>query len=73
MCPKEDCIDYKFEVPEEEQERGEDAAKVVVALDGGGGVEGEGAKELHPHDGVDEEEHAHQQAHVGKSLQVEPS
>ena len=57
-------------MPEEEQEGGEDAAKVVVALDGGGGVEGEGAEELHSHDGVDEEQHAHQQAHVGKSLQV---
>ena len=41
-----------------------------MALDGGGGVEGEGAEELHSHDGVDEEQHAHQQAHVGKSLQV---
>ena len=28
------------------------------------------AKELHPDDGVDEEEHPHQHAHVGKSLQI---
>ena len=42
-----------------------------MPLDGRRGVEGEGAEELHAHDGVDEEEHAHQQAHVGKSLQFE--
>ena len=63
-------VKRQFDVPEEEQERGEDAAEVVVPLDGRRGIEGEGAEQLHAHDGVDEEEHAHQQAHVGKSLQV---
>ena len=42
-----------------------------MPLDGRRGIEGEGAEQLHAHDGVDEEEHAHQQAHVGKSLQFE--
>ena len=61
----------KYQLPEEEQEGRENAPKVVVPLDCRRGIEGEGAEELHPHDGVDEEQHAHEQAHVGKSLRKE--
>ena len=50
----------EIDIPEEKQERWEDAAEVVVPLDGRRGIEGEGAEQLHAHDGVDEEEHAHQ-------------
>ena len=53
-------VQIKVGIPEEKQERWEDAAEVVVPLDGGRGIECEGAEQLHAHDGVDEEEHAHQ-------------
>jgi hypothetical protein len=55
-------------IPEEEHERLEDMSEVVVALDGRVGDEGEAAEELHPDDGVDEEQHTHQHADVWQCL-----
>ena len=55
---------------EEHEEGAEDGLEVVVALDRSVRIDGNVAKHLHAHDGVDEEQHAHQQAHVGESLQV---
>ncbi len=55
--------------PEQEHQRLPDVSEVVVALYGGLRVQGHGAKQLHPHDGVDEEQHAHQHADIWESLQ----
>ncbi len=43
-------------------------SEVVVTLDGRVGHERQAAEELHPDDGVDEEEHAHQHANVWQGL-----
>jgi hypothetical protein len=43
-------------------------SKVVVPLDGRVRVQSDVAEQLHPDDGVDEEEHQHQHHDVGKSL-----
>ncbi len=42
--------------------------EVVVPLDGRGRVEHEAAEQLHAHDGVDEEQHAHQHANIRQGL-----
>ena len=43
-------------------------SKVVVPLDSRVGVHDEGAEQLHPDDGVDKEEDAHQHAHIWQGL-----
>ena len=59
--------DAKY-LPEQEHEWLEDVPKVVVPLDGGCGVHLEGPEQLHPNDGVDEKQHAHQHTNIGKRL-----
>ena len=39
-----------------------------MPLDGGEGVHHQVAKQLHPDDRVDEEQHSHQHADIGKGL-----
>ena len=43
---------------------------MVVALEGGARVELDVAEELHPDDGVDEEQHEHEQPDVRQGLKV---
>lgn len=43
-------------------------SEVIVSFNGSGGIHDETAKELHPNNRVDEEQHPHQHADVGKSL-----
>ena len=45
-------------------------SEVVVPLDGRVGQEGQAAEELHPDDGVDEEQHSHQHADVRQGLRT---
>ena len=49
-------FDYHYE-EEEKEEKEEEDYKI--------------AKELHPNDGIDEEQHSHQHTHVGKSLYID--
>ena len=49
--------------------RPENCAEVVVSLNGCVGVKGDVSEELHPDDGVNEEQHHHQHHHVRKGLQ----
>ena len=46
-------------------------SEVVVPLHGGVGVYDQVPEQLHPDDGVHEEEHPHQHAHVRQRLQVQ--
>ena len=48
----------------------EDMSEVVVPLDCCVGDEGQAAKQLHAHNGVDEEQHAHQHANVRQGLKL---
>ena len=59
-----------FISPEEEQDGLEEGSEVVVALEGGARVELDVAEELHPDDGVDEEQHEHEQPDVRQGLKV---
>ena len=43
--------------------------KVVVPLDGRGGVHDQGTEELHPDNRVDEEQHSHQHADVWQGFE----
>ena len=61
---------FPFFSPEEEHEGLEEVAEVVVALEGGARVELDVAEQLHPDDGVDEEQHEHEQPDVRQSLKV---
>ena len=61
--------DFPFFSPEEEHEGLEEVAEVVVALEGGARVELDVAEELHADDGVDEEQHEHEQPDVRQGLQ----
>lgn len=54
--------------PEQHHESLEDGPKVVVALDCSVGIQVDVAKQLHAHDGVDEEQHHHQHHDIGKGL-----
>ena len=56
--------------PEEKHERLEEVAEVVVALEGGARVQLDVAEELHADDGVDEEQHEHEQPDVRQSLEL---
>ena len=42
----------------------------MVCAYGGGGVHDQAAEELHPDDGVDEEQHSHQHADVRQVLRT---
>ena len=48
-----------------------DIAKVVVPFDGRVGIQNDVSKQLHPDDGVDEEQHDHQHHDVRKSLKIQ--
>ena len=61
-------IVVQVKVPEEQHEGLEDMSEVVVPLDGRVGDQREAAEELHPDDGVDEEQHPHQHADVRQGL-----
>ena len=56
--------------PEEEHEGLEEVSEVVVALEGGARVELDVAEELHADDGVDEEQHEHEQPDIRQGLQL---
>ena len=48
-------------------------SEVVVPLHGGVRVDDQVPEQLHPDDGVHEEEHSHQHAHVRQRLQLQTS
>ena len=66
---KQTVTEFHFS-PEEEHDRLEEVAEVVVALEGGARVELDVAEELHADDGVDEEQHEHEQPDVRQGLEL---
>ena len=66
---KQPVTEFHFS-PEEKHDRLEEVAEVVVALEGGARVQLDVAEELHADDGVDEEQHEHEQPDVRQSLEL---
>lgn len=57
-------------LPKEKNNRVEEGLEIVVAIDFRGRVQPNISEDLHPDDGVDEEEHSDQEADIRESLEI---